>query len=408
MNGHRPGTLIGGTLLIAGSCLGAGMLALPLLTGLAGFFPSLVMFLAAWTFMTLTALLMVEANGWFQGQVNLLSMVGRSLGGLGRFFCWGLYLFLFYSLLVAYISATGSFASSYFQTYISVSLPQWIGSLFFVLLFATVVYRGTRLVDHWNRFLVFGKIGAFICMVAVGISAIKPQLLLYTKPEFAIFSFPVLIIAFGYHNMIPTLMGYMQGDVQKVRTIILTGSLIALGIYLIWEFVVLGIVPPEGKWGLIESWKLGRQASDAVAGVTGVSWVSSFAGALSFFSLLSSFLAQTLALVHFLADGVGIKHIKQERISICVLALLPPLILSILFPEIFIKALNFAGGICAVILFGVIPVCMVWKGRYIEKMSSSYTLLGGKPLLAAVFVTAIFILFFQISTMLDASYIPKP
>jgi len=36
-----PGNLLGGMLLVAGSCIGAGMLALPILTGLAGFIPSL-------------------------------------------------------------------------------------------------------------------------------------------------------------------------------------------------------------------------------------------------------------------------------------------------------------------------------------------------------------------------------
>ena len=37
--------IIGGTLLVAGTAIGAGMLALPVLTGMAGFVPSLFLFL---------------------------------------------------------------------------------------------------------------------------------------------------------------------------------------------------------------------------------------------------------------------------------------------------------------------------------------------------------------------------
>ena len=39
------GRLLGGILLVAGTAIGAGMLALPVSTGLAGFYPSLFLFL---------------------------------------------------------------------------------------------------------------------------------------------------------------------------------------------------------------------------------------------------------------------------------------------------------------------------------------------------------------------------
>lgn len=41
---EKRGSVLGGMLLIAGSCIGAGMLGLPIVTGLSGFFPSLAMF----------------------------------------------------------------------------------------------------------------------------------------------------------------------------------------------------------------------------------------------------------------------------------------------------------------------------------------------------------------------------
>lgn len=404
----KPGSLIGGILLIGGSCLGAGMLALPILTGLAGFFPSMTMFFCAWGFMTITGLLMVEVNSWFQAQVNIVSMAGHAFGNIGRVLSWGLYLFLFYSLLVAYISGSGSLGSTYFETYFSIHLPSWVGSLVFTAVFGSIVYMGTRTVDHWNRLFMFGKIFTYLGMVVLGFQYIKPTLLTRTEPSYAIFSLPILVISFGYHNMIPTITAYMKGDIQRVRKVILGGSIFALIVYLIWEVVVLGIVPPEGQWGLIKSWACGRQASEAIAGILGITWMSSFAEGLAFFALLTSFIAQTLALVHFLADGLHVKSKKQETIFLCALALIPPLIFSFIYPQVFIKALSFAGGICAVILFGIFPTLMVWVGRYVKKMNVSYQVMGGKPLLIAVFLFALFILFFQISHMIGASYIPKP
>jgi len=396
---EKHGSIFGGTLLIAGSCIGAGMLALPILTGLAGFFPSLIVFLAAWAFMTLTGLILVEVNGWFGKQVNLISMAGQTFGTFGRVLAWTLYLFLFYALLVAYVSGSGNLFSSYVQSAFSFTPPDFLGSLFFVILFGYVVYMGTRTVDLWNRLLMFAKIAAFLGLVFLGVKHIEPKLLLYTNSSYAIFSLPLLITSFGFHNMIPSLMGYMKGDVKRVRLTILSGSLLVLFIYLIWEILVLGIVPIEGKSGILESLKLDQEASQAISGILGSSWVSSFAQALAFFAILTSFLAQALSLVHFLADGLKVTPTSRENPWLCVIALLPPLVLSMIYPQLFFKALSFAGGICAVILFGLLPVGMAWKGRYMQNMTSAYQVFGGKALLGAIFLFSLFIFVFQLGTM---------
>ncbi len=395
----KKGSVVGGTLLIGGSCIGAGMLALPMITGLAGFIPSLVMFLCAWGFMTLTALLMVEANAWFKDQVNIISMVGHSLGKWGRALSWVLYLFLFYALLVAYISGSGNLTSTFFNWSFSWELPIWIASLFFVILFGSLVYLGTRPVDLWNRVLMVGKIATYLGLVILGASYVSPKLLSYVEPGYAIYALPVLVIAFGFHNMIPTLFTYMGGDLKRVRLTILSGSLFALAIYIVWEVIVLGIVPLDGPSGIYESLKRDDEASQAVAGIVGSSWVGMFAQGLGFFAILTSFLAQSLGLVHFLSDGFKIKTKARENIGICVLALFPPLVFSLIYPQLFFKALNFAGGICAVILFGLIPVIMVWRGRYKKQLASSYQVFGGKPLLVGIFCFALFILIFQVLSM---------
>ncbi len=388
------GSFIGGMLLIAGSCIGAGMLALPIATGLAGFIPSVFSFLIAWAFMTLTGLLLVEVSSTFKERVNIGSMAERAMGPIGRILCWILYLFLFYSLLVAYISGSGSLALTSF------SMPKWLGASIFTLGFGVLVYQGTRTVDHWNRLFMFGKIATYIGMIILGVQYIQPKLLTRSEPLYALFSLPVLVISFGYHNMIPTLMTYMNHDARRVRQTILAGSFFALIVYLIWDIVVLGIVPAEGTWGIIESLKQGRQASDAVAGILGLSWVSTFAEGLALFALLSSFLAQTLALTHFLADAFKIKQEKHETIPLCTLALAPPLLFGIIYPDIFIHALNFAGGVCAVTLFGILPVIMAWKARYRDGIQGTYQLFGGKKMLMIIFAVALFIFLFEIASML--------
>lgn len=385
-------------LLITGSCIGAGMLGLPILTGLAGFFPTFIMFVIAWLFMTTTALLMVETLGWFDRPVNLISMVAHTLGPIGKLLCWLLYLFLFYALLVAYMSASGNHTAAFSTHALHVAFPDWGGTLFFVVLFGWLVYLGTKPVDHLNRLLMVGKIGAYILLIFLGLQYISPHLLFYSDPKYALVSFPILIISFGFHNMIPSIMNYMGGDRVRTRRAIWYGSIFAFVIYLIWEVIALGVLP-IGE--IHASYRADIDGAQALRNYLGSSVIGYAAQVLAFFAILTSFLAQSLSLVHFLRDGFKLSKRKRESVGMCALALLPPLCFSVLFPKIFYQAINFAGGICAVVLFGIFPALMAWVGRYQKKHLLNDRVKGGKPLLLAILFIACFVFLYQFLVTLD-------
>ena len=382
--------LLGGMLLVAGCCIGAGMLALPVLTGLSGFFPSTVALLVAWAFMIFTAFLLVEINGWFSGKVNLLSMVGASLGPRGRQVCWATYLFLFYALLVAYTAASGSILSSVSGRLFGTPLPPALCSLGFAFFFGIIVYFGTRPVDLINRWLMAGLILTYLAMIALGLPKIQPAQLLYSEPGAAFLALPVLVISFGFHNIIPSLTHYLHEDLRSVRKAIFGGSLLALSIYLLWTLFVLGVVPVQM---LEEAYKQGEEATVALQKILGTSVIGGFAQGFAFFAIVTSFLAQGLSLVHFIADGLKVvskNHRENGLLSLA--AILPPAILAIVYPTLFFKALNFAGGICAVILFGIMPIFMSWIGRYKKQIASPYVVSGGRISLVLALVFALLIL----------------
>ncbi len=192
-----------------------------------------------------------------------------------------------------------------------------------------------------------------------------------------------------------------------MRKIILGGSLFVLFIYLIWEVLVLGIVPLDGPHGLIQTFKLDQEGAQALTSILKSPWITLFAEGLAFFAILTSFLAQALSLVHFLADGLKVADKKREPIGLCLLVLIPPLLLSLIWPKLFFKALNFAGGFCAIVLFGILPALMVWIGRYRKKTTSPYTVPGGKALLIFVFAFACFTFLFQLLCSLDILSLAK-
>ena len=394
-------SVFGGALLVTGSCVGAGMLGLPIMTGLVGFFPSLILFFIAAVFMTFTALLLVEVQQEFSEPVNLSTMCGFSLGKVGRFLCWVTYLFLFYALLVAYTALSGHHTSLLLEHFLSVNLPEWVGSLFFVILFGAVVYRGTTPVDLLNRFFMVFKILAYFGLIFVGSRFIDTNLYSRVSWNYLLPAIPIMIISFGFHNMVPSLVKHFGNDSRKVVLSILWGVLITVVVNLLWQWVALGSIPVGGKDGLMDSYQKGVDAAQSMSMVLSSPSVSLFSNALAFFAIMTSFLAQSMSLVHFLQDATQVKVKEgQESFPITCLALLPPLLIAILGPNLFFSALNFAGGICTMLLFGVLPVWMCWIKRYQRGHKSGFMAPGGRVVFIVLLLFALFVMAYQLSSMM--------
>jgi tyrosine-specific transport protein len=101
----------------------------------------------------------------------------------------------------------------------------------------------------------------------------------------------------------------------------------------------------------------------------------------AFFALVTSFFGVSLGLIDFLADGLNIEKTAKGKITLCLALFLPPLVIAFFYPGLFLSALDVAGGIGCALLLGLLPVLMVWAGRYRLGHSASRVLPGGKGVL---------------------------
>jgi len=358
---HHTSRIFGAMLLIAGCCIGAGMLGLPLVSLAPGFLPTSVMFLISWLFMALTGLLVLEVSLRCGQGVNLMTMAEISLGKVARYAVAFLFAFLFYCLLVAYISGTGGLIEEFVTGTLHLPFSSGIGSTLAVLVFGFAIYVGTRNVDRLNRILMLGLGLAYLLLVFLGLPKIALNNLKTSQWAYAVPVLPAMIISFGYHNLIPSLNSYLNGDARGLRIAILGGSLIPLVVYLIWELVFLGIVPHSGA--TTESIKSGAMVTDLFRSAVTSPKVLFAMHFFAFFAIATSFLTVAMSFVDFTVDGLKMGKSARARLLACCLVLLPPFFFSFLFPRVFLTALNYAGAFGAVILFGILPVMMVWKQR---------------------------------------------
>lgn len=386
------GKTIGGIFLVVGICIGAGILALPVMGSTSGFFPSSALMLFCWAFMTFNALLILEVNLWLPKGSNIISMAKSTLGIAGEMIAWFCYLFLFYSLLAAYISAGADISNSLLQP-LQVGIPEWTEATIFTFALGFVVYLGTQKIDYFNRFLVCTKFVVFFLLVSFIVPHIKMPLLLEGHPKTVYTSLMVMITSFGFASIIPSLCDYFDRDPKRLRFVIIIGSLIPLGFYILWDFVILGALPLEGSDGLLHVLHSGHTTSQLILSIrhhVGNHWVTSSAQIFSSVCVTSSFLGVALALSDFLSDGFKIEKKNKGSIIIYGATFLPPLLTVLFYPTAFIMALNYAGTFCTILL-AILPGLMVWRGRYHLQMGSGFKMPGGKPMLILVLSMAFII-----------------
>lgn len=389
----RPGSLPGGIMLVAGCCIGAGMLGLPVMSALTGFYPTLAMFFFSWLFMATTGLLLLEVNLWFKEDVSIVTMAEKTLGTPGKVVAWGGFLFIFYALFVAYISGIGELTRAFVKQSFDADISPLFGSSLISLFFGWCIFSGTRTVDWVNRILVAGLILCYLLLVVLGLPHIHTEYLHYANWSYAWMVLPTMIISFGFHNMIPSLTTYFHGNVKKLITTILIGSALPLTIYLLWESLILGLIPPGAQISALNNQEMATQALKEAVG-SGV--ISDLAEYFAFFAITSSFITIALSFFDFLADGWKIKKEGKGKIFLSLAVVLPPYLFSIFYPNLFLVALNYAGGIGAVLLFGILPALMVWKGRYQMGYVAPQIVPGGKFTLGAIILFSLAVMGLQI------------
>ncbi|KAL8170852.1 hypothetical protein V2J09_022656 [Rumex salicifolius] len=379
---REPGSVASSVFLVAGTTVGAGILAIPAVTQESGFLASSVACIVCWVYMVTTGLLIAEVNintmcELGSGGVSLVSMARRTLGPLGvQIACWS-YIFIHYALLVAYVARSSDILTNY------LGIPLWESAAFFSVTIGGICYFcSQRVLGAINGALVVGIVASFTALVVVASGDLHWEALLKANFAAVPISLPIIALSFVYQNVVPVLCTNLEGNPSKVRTSIVLGSAIPLILFLVWTAVILGSITDQNTAEKMVDPLQQLQASSAVVGPI----VETF----SLLAIATSYIGFVLGLADFLADLLNLPAGQSKPLPY-VLTLFPPLVLALLDPEIFFKALDFAGTYGVLVLFGILPAAMSWSDRYStspELPKLPELVPGGKITLSLVFCGA--------------------
>lgn len=377
----RSAAIIAAAALIAGNLIGAGILGLPINTGLAGLMPSMAAMLAGGAMMYLTAIILGDEAARSRNETfDYPSLYETYLGRFGKWIAIAANMIILYGLLTAYFTGGEKIVAG---------LIGWESRpLLLTLLFAAplIVLACINLsfIQKINTLLMLLLVLAFAVLVFMGAGHLQTRRLFYSDWLFLPLTLPIIVTAFHFHNIIPTISADLNWDRALFRKSVFWGMLLAFFMNGLWVFIGIGVIPLTGENSILHAFHTNTPATLPMAVQIKSSLFTLCAAIFALVAICTSFLANALGLQSFIRDLLANSFRIRNRPLVIALTFLPPLLTSLIYPDIFLKALDIVGGVGIVVLFGILPTLMVLMNRARGK--------GLRLLCLAAFLFALFIL----------------
>ncbi|MGL5666992.1 MAG: aromatic amino acid transport family protein, partial [Shewanella sp.] len=145
--------MLGSIAIVAGTAIGAGMLALPLATAALGMVPAILLMVVIWGLSAYTSLLMLEINLRSGVGDNVHAITGKLLGKKGQMVQGASFLSLLFALTAAYLTGGSSLLVLKAKNMFDLVLDNQLAVVLFTLVLGGFAALGVAWVDKASRFL---------------------------------------------------------------------------------------------------------------------------------------------------------------------------------------------------------------------------------------------------------------
>lgn len=392
---NKKGGIISAALLLAGYTIGTGFLLIASVTGPAGFWPGALTGLLTWLFLVGTGLLFLEVILVHPLGSSVISICRSLTGKLSATVSGFAFLVINLYFLASFYKTSQAILQEFFSTFLKITVPEFYFFLLIFGVFFLVLYLGTRVSDRVNFILFIAMIVTAIVALAVGLKKIETKPFSAKSWYLVFFAVPVIVTAYDYQSMLPSLSRYLGKNARKLFAAVLIGMAIPFIFYTIWQWFIISTSSPIQLW---EAFETGKLALESLRAIKEAPLFHFFFHLMTFFSATTSVVGLGLAFFDFWADAFNIslkERIGKTRLLLCLLALGPALFIGWIFPQLFESLPSYFIGFAETFFIGVLPIWLTIKVRYIFKLPSHRFLRGGKVMLTLLSVFCFVLLYLE-------------
>ncbi|MGB2705352.1 MAG: aromatic amino acid transport family protein [Candidatus Omnitrophota bacterium] len=352
---------------VMGNLVGAGILGLPIQAGFAGFIPCLagIVLVGAALFFT-GVVLSDEAIRTKNPKFHYPSLYQAYLGFAGKWIAVISNLIILYGFLIVYISG----ATIIIKELTNTALPGTVIMLIFFAIVTGLTVVNPRALRHYNALFVVLLWLSFAIIVIIGEKQVDLERLRYMDWKFLPVTIPILITALSFHNIIPNICKDLKWDRRAVLTAMTVGVLAGYLITTVWCQVSLGALPLDGKISIASAFGNNFPSTVPLSEIVKSPLFVTSSLLFALMAIITSYLSNGYAIMEFMNDLMSNYFKKSNRLLTIILSFGPPLVIALIYPNIFLNALDMVGGLGIVVLFGILPsIIAVIRARSSGKKS---------------------------------------
>jgi len=343
-----------GIFTFSATIIGAGILALPIAASRSGFLPLAANLIVIGVVSIISALYIAEITFSVDAGSHLPAISKKHLGVLGEWAMLAGMAIYIYGALTGYITAGGVILFALSKGVISIF---W-GKIIYFVAGLSIIYAGLRIVSVISTYLfllMIALLGVIIILAAPMVNI--DNITVSNWPD--VFSlFGITVFAYVGHSVIPSLARALKKR-EDIKKIAVFGILPPILLYLLWAFVVLGAVSTDA----LDMAGLNNQPATIPLGYAVGGSIILLGSIFAVFSTLTSYIGFGASLKDAWMDIRLFGHNLTDKIAIF-LTCLPPLLISLTNTgNLFVRALDIAGGVGGAIFVGVLPTVIILKIR---------------------------------------------
>lgn len=377
--GHNP-SILGGTMIIAGTSIGAGMLALPTISAGMWFYWSIALLFGIWLMMLLSSQALLEVNLHYEPGASFHTLVKDTLGPTWNMINGFSVAFVLYILVYAYVSGGGSIVRHSSMALFGWEPTKFVAGITFAVLLTACVWWSTWIVDRISVIMMSGMVITFLLSMTGLLSQIRTNVLLDLggnggEAIFILVALSTYLTSFCFHASVPSMVKYFGKDPKRINKCLIYGTVIALVCYLTWITAADGNISRTQFKDVIAA---GGNVGDLVkaAGAnTDSSFILRMLDSFSALAVATSFLGAGLGLFDYIADMLKFDDSRLGRSKTAIVTFLPPTLGGLIWPDGFLLAIGWA-GLFATIWSVIVPAMMLRASR-VKFATSEYTAPGG-------------------------------
>jgi len=347
-------------LLVAGYTIGAGVLGLPVVNSIAGFIPASIAMIVVWIALYSSAWFMAKQFIFHKNDdCDYITVFNYELGSFGKWLAIVGFLIIYYGALTAYLAGAVNIIVGIFELHIPTSFL--VIACFCAYTF--IILYGINAVQKGNFLFMLTLIISFIYLVYTIIPHIEANNYLYVDWEFLPCIFSVLIFSSIPFLIVPSVCRKLKYSPKPILISLIIGGLVSFLISYIWTAATIGALPltGNGQVNMLYAYKHNLSAVIPMAKIGGSKSIFAASAIFSVLAISTSYLGTGIAAIGFIKDLTYTKLNNKNKFLIFFIAFAPPLIITLIDPNIFLSMLNLVGGAGFCLVGGVIPAIIFIK-----------------------------------------------